>query len=115
MATKMLEAVLTEVPFQWKSSCPSCARKLYCQRMQKILAALASAQETHDDLEYRIRFRSLLQELLSLGYEYPEGGSNRTCELSELDYRDARELLREAQELLIEVRDAPCLDRMDRA
>ena len=83
--------------------------------MQKILRALASAQETHEDLEYRIRFRSLLQALLALGYDYPEGGQGQTCDLSQIDYRNARDLLREAQELLIEVRDAPCLDRLDRA
>ena len=115
MASKVLEVALAEVPTQWKHACSTCGRKLYCQRMQKILAALATAQETHEDLEYRIRFRSLLQALLSLGYDYPDGGQGQSCDLAKLDYREAKDLLREAQELLIEVRDAPCLDRLDRA
>ncbi len=113
MTRKVLQDALSEVPTQWKDSCSVCSRRLYCKRMQKILAALASAQETHEDLEYKIRFRSLLQALLNLGFDYPDGGQR--CDLAVLDSREARDLLREAQELLIEVRDAPCLDRLDRA
>jgi hypothetical protein len=112
MAQKVLEAALSVAPTHLKSACSSCSRKLFCQRVHKVLAALAVAHETHEDLEYQIRFRSLLQELVRLGFDYPEGSS--ICELARLETREAKDLLREAQELLIEVRDAPRLDAIER-
>jgi|GEM_PF-3691869 hypothetical protein len=95
-----------------KTVCSACSRKLFCQRVHRVLAALAVARETHKDLEYQIRFRSLLQELVRLGFDYPEG--HAVCELARIGTREAKDLLREAQELLMEVRDASHLDAIER-
>lgn len=97
---------MNESPFACqtdKKGCTNCARHVFCLRLHKILSTLAVAEETQVDLEFRIRFQSLLQELVSLGYDYPFG--HESCQLSERDSRPNIELLREAQELLIDVKN----------
>ena len=90
-----------------KNDCSSCPRHVACMRLQKILSALALEENTEAYPEYRVRFQSLKQELLRLGYAYPSG--NERCQLKHRDSRANIALLHEAQELLIEIKDFSCM------
>ncbi len=95
-----------------KKACQGCARHVFCLRLHKVLTSLALAEETAEDLEYRIRFQSLMQELVGLGYDFPLG--HQHCQLSKLDSRSSIDLLREAQELLLDVRNYERLGEEER-
>jgi hypothetical protein len=72
-----------------------------CQRISLVVEDLQQ-QEIHVwDIEHRLRYRSLVKELAALGFDYPDG--LHRCDISVMKRPEIMALLREAQELLIEV------------
>jgi hypothetical protein len=102
MTARVLENVLAiSAAASLKSHCKSCERRHMCQRISLVVEDLQH-QEIHVwDIEHRLRFRSLMKELAALGFDYPDG--LHRCDISQMKRPEIMALLREAQELLIEV------------
>jgi len=100
----MLEAALgTSSTSSMKPACKSCEKRHLCHRIADVLSRISASEVNVWDLEHQIRYRSLMKELGRLGYEFPEGYA--LCEVSKMSRKEVTELLREAQELLIEIKD----------
>ncbi|MCX6128343.1 MAG: hypothetical protein NTX25_04675 [Proteobacteria bacterium] len=103
MSNRMLEEALSTSPIcSMRPGCSSCDKRYLCNRVSGIMGDIAKIQMNVWDLEYKIRFKSLITELNSLGFEFPD--SIRYCEMSEMTHKEATQILREAQELLIEMK-----------
>ncbi len=86
-----------------KSACRSCEKRHLCNRIAEVITEFSQIEMRVWDLEHQIRFRSLLRELGRLGFEFPDGYS--LCDVSRLSRKEVTDLLREAQELIIEMKD----------
>ncbi len=107
MANRMLEnALATSATSEMKTACRACEKRHLCHRIADVISDIGQVEMRVWDLEHQIRFRSLMRELSRLGYEFPEGYS--LCDVSRLSRREVTDLLREAQELLIEMKDLRC-------
>lgn len=106
MTARVLEnALVTSATASLKPLCKSCERRHMCQRISLALEELHH-QEIHVwDIEHRLRFRALVRQLAALGFDYPDGISR--CDISNMQRPEIMSLLREAQELLIEVMATP--------
>ncbi len=104
MANRMLEAALGTSPISsMKAACKTCEKRHLCHRIADVLGSISVTEVNVWDLEHQLRYRSLMKELGRLGYEFPEGYA--LCEVSKMSRKEVTELLREAQELLIEIKD----------
>jgi len=106
MTARVLEnALITSATGTMKSHCKSCDRRHMCQRISLVVDDLRH-QEIHVwDIEHRIRFRALMKELAALGYDFPDG--THRCDISHMHRPEIMALLREAQELLLDVIATP--------
>ncbi len=106
MTARVLEnALVTSATATMKSHCKSCERRHMCQRISLVVDDLHQ-QEIHVwDIEHRLRFRSLMKELAALGYGFPAG--LHRCDISQMKRPEIMAILREAQELLLEVMATP--------
>lgn len=106
MTARVLEtALVTSATGTLKSNCKTCDRRFMCQRISSVVEDLRH-QEIHVwDIEHRLRFRALVKELAALGFDYPDGITR--CDISQMHRPEIMALLREAQELLIEVVSTP--------
>ncbi len=76
-----------------------------CQRISLVVDDLHQ-QEIHVwDIEHRLRLRALMKELAALGFDFPEG--LHRCDISQMNRPEIMAILREAQELLLEVMATP--------
>ena len=104
MSRCMLEQALnTRSIGQLQNACKKCEKKHLCLRINNTITAISAINPKVWELEFQIRFRSLLKELARLGFVFPDGLN--LCEISHMDRREVVNLLREAQELLIEMTD----------
>jgi hypothetical protein len=103
MSSRMLETVLATSPItSLKPGCSACEKRHLCHRLVGVMDDIARIQTNVWDLEYKLRFNSLKNELNKLGFEFPD--SVRNCEITRMTHKEATNLLREAQELLIEMK-----------
>ncbi|HYX34745.1 MAG TPA: hypothetical protein VE954_16730 [Oligoflexus sp.] len=106
MTARVLEhALVTSASGDLKSHCKSCERRHLCQRIALAVEDLHQQKMHVWDIEYRIRFKALLRELASLGFDFPDGWHR--CSISEMDRPEIKAILRKAQELLLEVTATP--------
>ncbi len=104
MSNRMLEAAISTSPTSsMKPGCNSCEKRHLCHRLVDNLEAIARLQVNVWDLEYKIRIKSIHSELNRLGFAFPD--SIRFCEINRMTHKEVVELLREAQELLIEMKN----------
>lgn len=106
MTARVLEnALITSATGSMKSHCKVCDRRHMCQRMALVVDDLKQ-QEIHVwDIEHRIRLRALMKELAMLGYDFPDG--THRCDISQMQRPEIMALLRQAQELLLDMIATP--------
>lgn len=107
MSHRMLEETLgTTAVNSMKSACKSCEKRYLCHRIADVIEDIQKTEMLVWDLDHQIRYRSLMREMTRLGYAFPEGYS--FCDISKMSRKEITDLLREAQELLIEMRVVGC-------
>lgn len=106
MTARVLEnALATSAAGALKSACKSCERRHMCQRIALVVDDL-QLQEIHVwDIEHRLRYRALMRQLAAFGFDFPDG--LHRCDISQMDRPEIMAILREAQELLLEVMAEP--------
>lgn len=102
MTARVLEnALVTSAAAALKSHCKSCTRRHLCQRISQVTQDLQQQHLHVWDIEHRLRYKALLKELAALGFDFPDG--LHRCDVSQMNRPEIMAILREAQELLLEV------------
>ncbi|HET9241487.1 MAG TPA: hypothetical protein VFO10_29745 [Oligoflexus sp.] len=106
MTARVLEnALVTSATAALKSNCKNCERRHLCQRISLVVDDLKLQQIHVWDIEHRLRYKALMKELAHLGFDFPDG--LHRCDVSQMNRPEILAILREAQELLLEVISAP--------